>query len=252
MRIQLHRIFILSVLFHFGFAQVITATIFSDDLHVGERVMASGESLIKQDYGFIKIESSKTPASDTCIIAIHGYQSRGYEWIDPTKSLAEKYGVVYFYRYNWDGCIDTTSKIFHDKLNELLSSLKPIKKLVLFSHSYGGVILTNTLKYFSYNFPVEAHAIASPLAGYPSLTDRCGDEDLLNDYSPSSWSTSINHFQWRTSHKIDGAFKKLEVDPQDFPLANHTIIALPDSMDGHRLGHNWSITWVMREYLKSN
>ena len=55
---------------------------------------------------------------------------------------------------------------------------------------------------------------------------------------------NINYFQWRTLHLQDGAFKKLEYDPQEITINNGKTILLPKEWDGGRLGHNRSILFV--------
>jgi hypothetical protein len=49
--------------------------------------------------------------------------------------------------------------------------------------------------------------------------------------------------QWRTQKELDGAFSSLDFNPQVVDWRGE-VIELPDSYRGHRLGHNWSISWV--------
>ena len=67
----------------------------------------------------------------------------------------------------------------------------------------------------------------------------------------SSWEANISHYQWRTHKHQDGAFRDLDFNPQDINFDNGEIILLPETMNGQRLGHNWSITWVIDNYLNN-
>lgn len=50
--------------------------------------------------------------------------------------------------------------------------------------------------------------------------------------------------QWRTLQHLDGAFEDLATDPQVVELPGE-VTRLPERYRGHRLGHNWSISWVV-------
>ena len=70
-------------------------------------------------------------------------------------------------------------------------------------------------------------------------------------------SERVTLHQWRTIHTLDGAFKSLDKDPQNLEeVINKTpfkgsITRLPKLYKGHRLGHNWSISWVV-DHLKTH
>jgi hypothetical protein len=53
--------------------------------------------------------------------------------------------------------------------------------------------------------------------------------------------------QWRTRKAIDNAFSALPADPQLVDIPGSEVVTLPDSYRGHRLGHNWSISWVVEQ-----
>ena len=57
----------------------------------------------------------------------------------------------------------------------------------------------------------------------------------------------MSFFQWRTIKELDGAFNSLDYDPQIIDLKGSTIIRLPETYNGRRLGHNWSLSWVAEE-----
>ena len=68
------------------------------------------------------------------------------------------------------------------------------------------------------------------------MKDSCG---LINSFT-----------QWRTQHRQDGTFKSLAVDPQRVSVRGGSVVQLPDSLNGRRLGHNRSISYVVNEYYK--
>lgn len=225
--------------------------LFTSDLPSGKYVKESGKKLINQPYGFTKIIAESAKINDTLIIAVHGYDSRGYEWITSLNQLAEKYNNTYFYRYDWDICPDSVGSDLADSLAILIHSKSNLNKIIVFGHSYGGLVVTYLASNLEIIIPIEIHTIAAPLAGYPRIMDKC---DLqYNDYNIltyPSWETNISHRQWRTQKQQDGAFRDLDYDPQDINFDNGKIIVLPETMNGQRLGHNWSITWVINNYLK--
>jgi hypothetical protein len=86
----------------------------------------------------------------------------------------------------------------------------------------------------------------------PANTLLIDNYQRINGSSPyTNWDPNISHHQWRTQKEQDGAFRDMSYDPQDIALYNSTVTELPDSMDGHRLGHNWSVSWVT-DYLLDN
>ncbi len=242
--------FFLTLLISAGVSQNISGIIHENELDM-DNVKEAGRLLMDHGIGFVKIESN-SKSDDTCVVTIHGYESRGYEWVVPLSGLAQRFGNSYFYRYDWDSCPDTISKNFSHDMSLLLDTKPKPSVLILFAHSYGGVILTLSLKSLVNPGSVNAHVIASPLAGYPRLTDACRNEDITEQYEWDTWSENIRFYQWRTQHKSDGAFNHLKKDPQLISIPGSQVVTLPDTMDGHRLGHNWSITWVMRQFLNSN
>ena len=223
----------------------------TSDLPTGEHVKESGKKLINQPYGFTKIIADSAHINDILTIVVHGYDSKGYEWITSLNNLAENYNNTYFYRYDWEMCPDILGHDLADSLTALLQSKSNINKIIIFGHSYGGLVVTYLANNLGINMPIEIHTIAAPLAGYPRIMDKCDlpyNENNNLAYPP--WKTNISHRQWRTQKHQDGAFRDLDYDPQNINFDNSEIILLPETMDGKRLGHNWSITWVINSYLE--
>ncbi len=223
----------------------------TSDLPAGEYVKESGRKLIDQSFGFTRIISDSAKINNTLIIAVHGYDSRGYEWVTALNNLAKKYNNTYFYRYDWNICPDILGQNLADSLSVLMQDNFNLNKIIIFGHSYGGLVVTYLASELDINIPIEINTIAAPLAGYPRIMDNCDLDYNKNDelFYPL-WKDQISFTQWRTQKQQDGAFRDLDYDPQDINFDNGKIILLPETMNGQRLGHNWSITWVINNYLK--
>jgi len=224
----------------------------TSDLPAGEFVKESGKKLINQPFGFTKIIADSTQFNDKIIIAVHGYKSEGYEWVSSLNNLAEEYSNTYFYRYDWDICPNSLSNNLADSIVALIQSNSQFNKIVIFGHSYGGLVVTYLASELEMDIPIEIHTIAAPLIGHSQIIDKCDlkyNEDNILVYP--SWKTNITHHQWRTQKHQDGAFRDLDYDPQNINFNNSEVILLPKTMNGQRLGHNWSITWVIDWYLNN-
>ncbi len=223
----------------------------TSDLPAGKHTKESGKKLINQPFGFTKIIADSAQINDILIITVHGYDSRGYEWITSLNRLAENFNNTYFYRYDWEICPDSLGRDLADSLITLIQSKTYLNKIIIFGHSFGGLVVTYLASNLDQKIPIEIHTIAAPLAGYSKIMDKC---DLkYNDNNKlvyPSWETNITHQQWRTQKQQDGAFRDIDYDPQNINFDNSKIFLLPDTMNGQRLGHNWSVTWVINNYLK--
>lgn len=224
----------------------------TSDLPIGEYVKESGKKLINQPFGFTKIIADSAQIDDVLIIAVHGFESQGYEWVSPLINLAKEYSNTYIYRYDWNICPDSLVVNLANSIIALMQNESLFNKIVIFGHSYGGLVVTYLASEFETAIPIEIHTIAAPLAGYPRITDKCDlkyNADNILEYP--IWETNVTHYQWRTQKHQDGAFRDLDYDPQDINFENSKIILLPDTMNGQRLGHNWSVTWVINNYLNN-
>ncbi len=222
----------------------------TSDLPAGNYVKESGNKLINQPYGFTEIIADSAKINDTLIIAVHGYDSRGYEWITSIISLAEKYNNTYFYRYNWEQCPEDVGKSLANSIDSLLIVRPNYNTIKIFGHSYGGLVVTFAGASLKNQIKTEIHTIAAPLAGYPRIFDKCDLKfDNDNKIVYPNWDSNITHYQWRTHKHQDGAFRDMSYNPQDIKFDNGKVILLPETMNEQRLGHNWSITWVINNYL---
>lgn len=208
-----------------------------NDLAEGSEIRASGLRLMEQPAGFIELTNGHARNDSVLIIAVHGYQSSGYEWVTGLKNLGSRYGSLFFYRYDWDRCPGEVATELAALSQEAKRSGNYQRVLVL-GHSYGGMVVTQLASRLG-RLQAEIHVIAAPLAGFPGLTDSCGPLDY------PTWAGSIKVIQHRTVKEQDGAFRELDIDPQEIDLPFEEVNLLPPTMDGHRLGHNWSVSWVL-------
>ena len=235
-----------SIIIIFGYEshRLYSQKIDSNLLKLGDRIYSSGKYLIDREYGLHPIVSSKDKI-DTVFIAVHGYRSRGYEWVYPLKKMTASKNKTYFYRWDWSKCPDVASSALYSDIQKLLSSNPQIEHINIFGHSYGGNIVTG-IKDKPDLGSIDIHSVAGALMPMKRHKKRCptfnGFEDTKSLY---------DHFQWRTVKEQDGAFKNMDIDPQLVNIEGSTVINLPPNFeDGKRLGHNWSLKWVFDQYFK--
>jgi len=227
-------------------------TLSINDIPSDSDVKQSGKKLIGRPFGLIKIINDQSDNDSTLIIAVHGYKSEGYEWIHFLNQFSQHYSNIYFFRYNWNNCPDEIGADFARAIDSLLLENKNTKNVKIFGHSYGGLVITYAAPRIESDKVIRLNTIASPLAGYPRIIDNCDLEYTdTNKLVYTMWNSNISHHQWRTQKDQDGAFKDMSYNPQEILLYNSNVTELPDSMDGHRLGHNWSVSWVT-DYLLSD
>ena len=219
-------------------------------LPAGEQVFESGKVLVGQPPGFTRIANPAAADRSQIHIAVHGYATRGYEWVVPVTNLSAEHALTFFWRYDWEECPHVSGRELAEAVIRLANDYPSAEKVIIMGHSLGGMVVTFCASQLQLNIPVEIHTIAAPLAGVSRLLDHCNldsDKDGIPVY-PELEGT-VSHIQWRTVHSQDNAFNKYDVDPQKIDLPGSKAIQLPSTMNGHRLGHNWSVTWVIREYL---
>lgn len=224
---------------------------------------AVGKKLIALPLGLHQVvnnDQRKTQDKvEELIIGVHGYASQGYEWVYPLQKLyhlASDHKVnsqVYWLRWDWTLCPKEGAIYLSQEIKKHLLQKPEIRKIKLFGHSYGGIIISIYANQYTLIPQLETHVIASPVAGYPQLESRCKqDLQALTDKLTKAEDKSVKDrqnkkvtlFQWRTQKHLDGAFSKFKIDPQLVDWYGK-VITLPDTYRGHRLGHNWSISWVV-------
>ena len=205
-----------------------------DALDAGSGVKESGERLIALPHGLHALEPDSESAA-LVSVAVHGWASRGYEWVYPMQTLNvsdDENTAMWFYRWNDKGCPGPAAAALIKLLGEARFAGK---RLRLIGHSYGGVLVAMAAQLWATAEPLEVHAVAAPLAGVGS---RCSYE------TPNALPPGVAWFEWRTRHELDGAFRAMPVDPQAVKIAGAKVTRLPETYRGRRLGHNWSISWV--------
>lgn len=205
----------------------------------GDAAKASGKKLMSLPFGLHRLDTT-SPAPDAAVIGVHGYDSEGYEWAYPLKATDSTDTRVYFHRYDFTQCPEPMAKALDDAIDRLLADDPGLKSLRLLSHSYGGIVSTMVAARYDGRVPLTVDVVASPLAGAPRMSERCSYE------GPSAPAEGVTLRQWRTIHELDKALDDIEPDPQVVDLPGQ-VTRLPDSYEGHRLGHNWSISWVVDE-----
>jgi len=215
----------------------------------GTEITTSGQQLMEQPLGVIELRNGEQLNDSVLVMAVHGYDSRGYEWITGLKNLADYYGSIFFFRYDWELCPDQIATNLATELKKIEKSGK-YKKLVIFGHSYGGMVVTFAASELG-KLTADIHVIAAPLSGFPKLLDECNNlsYDSGDKLKYPEWNKSVRLIQHKTVHAQDGAFRELASDPQAVDLPFFQSHELPPTMDGHRLGHNWSVTWVLDKYV---
>ena len=178
--------------------------------------------------------------ADTVFVAVHGYASEGYEWIKPLRKIMQKGFQLYYYRWDWNTCPDYAERKLLAILDDLIVDKSQIDHLNIVGHSYGGTLVAG-LADETTAVTMSIHTVAAPMMPYERLINRCAN---FNGYENMTIVNDL--FQWRTVKEEDGAFKNMDVDPQIANIPNSTVIELPPQFKGgRRLGHNWSISWVI-------
>lgn len=207
-----------------------------DTLQAGDGAKASGKRLMSLRPGLSRLDRA---GENTLLIGVHGWRSEGYEWVRPLQTLDGQTNQVHFFRWDWKRCPADAAADLDAAISKLLGADPNISKVVLVGHSLGGLVVAEEAYSWKHKATLEAHTVASPLAGV-GADKRCPGTALPARTLPANATFA----QWRTRHELDGAFKDQKVDPQLVELKNSKVTALPETFEGQRLGHNWSISWV--------
>ncbi len=209
-----------------------------DQLNLIDNVFESGLKLMKMPHGLHELELYDN-YQDTLVIAVHGNRSSGYEWVYPLQVINKETNLITFYRWDDSSCIDTSVFMFDDLIQKKISEYKNIRKITIYGHSYGGLLSAVFMDQWSGDLPIEVHTIASPLNGINILSKKC------NYKTPKRVPDIATMYEWRTIKNLDGAFKNLKEDPQNVKILGSIVTRLPETYKKNKLGHNWSISWVI-------
>ncbi len=231
-------LFVLAVAVSFGLASAgAEETVNLVDLDPNEGVRESGKELMALSLDLHRLEPIELNAQ-RLLIGVHGYASEGYEWVYPLQTMDDDSTTTYFFRWDYSKCPQESATILKGKIEKLLEKHPQFSEVSVVGHSLGGVLVSTLIDDWPVRKPTEMHAIAAPLAGMGSMLERCGE--ILPDRIP----VTVRFYQWRTQHKLDGAFKNLEEDPQVVKIEGSLAVTLPDTYRDRRLGHNWAVSWV--------
>ena len=214
-----------------------------EQLKSTQDVFEAGLKLMAMPNGLHDLEISDDNQK-TLFISVHGNSSRGYEWIYPLQVINNEINLITFFRWDDSSCVNPSVKSLDDLIRDKLSKNKNIQKVILFGHSYGGLLVASFMEQWTGDLPLEVHTIAAPLKGLGSLSAVC------NYRAPEQVPKKSSLFEWRTIHKLDGAFQDLNYDPQNVEIIGSNITRLPEKYKNNKLGHNWSISWVADNFKK--
>ena len=221
------KVFLLSTFLYFSL-NLISLNLY--DLDYETEFLESGKRLMNLDFGIHDLEPNQE--AKAIIIAIHGGDSRGFEWIYPLQTIDNEVTKTYFFRWDTTKCPQKTIPI----LMKEISAMKDIEKITILGHSYGGILSSLLLNEIE-AIETEIHVIAAPL-GSSDLKKYCGYKH------PTSKNNNVSYYQWRTIKKLDYAFNSFDYDPQLIDFKESSVVRLPRQYRGKRLGHLWSISWV--------
>lgn len=206
-------------------------------------VFESGKGLMSLGYGLHPLEEV-SQSQKTLLIGVHGSASRGYEWVYPLQILDNPEALTSFFRWNDKNCPGPSYSRLKSSIDSMLETNPSLTEVVIIGHSYGALLVSMFLSEWTNDAPLSVHTIAGPLAGIASINSLCS-------YSPpSSINKDVEFYEWRTIKELDVAFKNLDSDPQVINLPGSNVKRLPETYNGRRLGHNWSISWVAEEISK--
>ena len=206
-------------------------------------VFESGKGLMSLGYGLHPLEEV-SQSQKTLLIGVHGSASRGYEWVYPLQILDNPETLTSFFRWNDKNCPGPSYSRLKSSIDSMLATNPSLAEVVIIGHSYGALLVSMFLSEWTNDASLSVHTIAGPLAGIASINSLCS-------YSPpSSINKDVEFYEWRTIKELDVAFKDLDSDPQVINLPGSNVKRLPETYNGRRLGHNWSISWVAEEISK--
>jgi len=206
-------------------------------------VFESGKGLMSLGYGLHPLEE-KSESQKTLLIGVHGSESRGYEWVYPLQTLDNPKILASFFRWNDRNCPGPSYDKLKSSIDSMLQINPGLTKVVIVGHSYGALLVSMFASEWTNQATLSVHTVAGPLAGISSINSLCS-------YGPpTAINNNVEFYEWRTIKELDVAFKDLDVDPQVINLPGSNIKRLPETYNGRRLGHNWSISWVADEINK--
>ena len=116
MRLEITFFLLLSILFTSCTAE--RSYPWLEDLDANEGYLDSGKDLMAVEFGLNSLEIKKNTES-RLLIAVHGSNSPGYEWIYPLKTLDNADTLTLFFRWNDSGCPAPSFKILNEQIDQI-------------------------------------------------------------------------------------------------------------------------------------
>jgi len=209
------------------------------EIYVSDGPFVAGEKLTKFKPGIHYLEEKSTEQSEL-VIAVHGWKTKGFEWVYPLLEFNKEENRIAFFRWKTTGCPNKATK---DLLSIISQQTSNYDKITLMGHSYGGIILANLMQE-DFAKQIDMHVIASGISGDPRLNSFCGY------VAPTKTGINVKGYQWMTQKHLDGAFKDLKTDTQIQNIEGVSVVRLPEEYKGNTLSHNRSISWLV-DFLNS-
>lgn len=211
-----------------------------DSLDAGEGVRDSGAQLVGLPFGLHLLEKPNNHETEL-LIGVHGWRSRGYEWVYPLKTMDNEDRRTYF--FNWDTsaieCQNAVAESLQQSIVDELSETNSVETVIVVGHSLGGMVVAQLADSWISDTELDIHTIASPLKGLEQ-----DENDKCPQSLPKNQSQKVRFFQWRTQFELDNAFNQLDYNPMEVEIPNSVVVTLPDTYREHRLGHNWAVSFV--------
>ena len=209
------------------------------------KLRKNGSRLSKLKKGLHFLEPELNTENDV-LIAIHGFASRGYEWVYPLLTMDNEDLDTYFFRWEWGKPTERAERLFLSEFEEFRSTrTESLQRVRVVAHSCGGTVIMSVVESLPSDIAFEIHAVASPLGGLGIFT-VC-DVDL-----PKEIPDNIEITQWKTQQHMDSVFLYFPWDTQDADLDGIKVIDLPERSKGKRIGHVRSLSWVADQIAGSD
>ena len=104
-----------------------------------DNVFEAGLKLMAMPNGLHELEIYDN-SQVTLVVAVHGNNSRGYEWVYPLQAMNAEKNLIAFFRWDDKTCIAPSVFILDDLIQKKISEHKNIRKIIIYGHSYGGLL----------------------------------------------------------------------------------------------------------------
>lgn len=213
---------------------------FAETYKSNNSVNKSGRQLRKLPVGVHSLEKDQENAP-VVLIGIHGYGVSGYEWIYPFVTLDSENIHTFFFRWNYRGKNSNAREIMLESIDEIVEKRQgPLEKIVLLTHSCGGVMAISAMDELRSDIPFDLHTVASPLNGLGVFT-------VCKPRIPKVVPENVTVHQWRTRRTKDSVYWIFSKDPQVVSIEPSSVVRLPPYYRDVRLGHVRSLSWVAEQ-----